>query len=159
MTVSPASPDDVAGIAALLEEMDGFYGATGSEPLDDRLRQISDAIFSQPPAAYVLLARDAGELAGFATYSFLWPAAGLTRSLYLKELYIASACRRRGVGKLLLRALFEVAGQHGCSRVEWTTDTDNTAAQVFYAELGLPVHSSKIFYRAENTGAWVMSAG
>jgi ribosomal protein S18 acetylase RimI-like enzyme len=50
-------------------------------------------------------------------YSFVWPAADLTRSLYLKELHIAAACRRRGVGKLLVRSLAEVASEHGCSRV------------------------------------------
>jgi ribosomal protein S18 acetylase RimI-like enzyme len=47
----------------------------------------------------------------------VWPAADLTRSLYLKELHIAAACRRRGVGKLLIRSLAEVASEHGCSRV------------------------------------------
>ena len=87
-----------------------------------------------------------------AAYSFLWPAAGLTRSLYLKELYIGEGYRRRGAGRLLMQALFEVAGQHGCSRVEWTTDSGNAGAQAFYEMLRLPRHPSKVFYRVEGAG-------
>jgi GNAT superfamily N-acetyltransferase len=77
---------------------------------------------------------------------------GLTRALFLKELYVAQACQRRGVGTLLLRAVFETARRHRCSRVEWTTGRDNRGAQAFYATLGLPVYPSKIFYRVEDTG-------
>ena len=149
--VTPASPGDVLAIAGLLEQMDRFYGAVDAEPLDDRMRQINEALFSSPPAAYALLARDGAHPAGVAAYSFLWPAAGLTRSLYLKELYVGEGYRRRGVGKLLMQALFETADKHGCSRVEWTTDRDNVGAQAFYEMLGLPQHPSKIFYRAADT--------
>jgi GNAT superfamily N-acetyltransferase len=40
-----------------------------------------------------------------ASYSFLWPAAGVTRSLYLKELYVAQDWQRQGIGKLLMDSL------------------------------------------------------
>ena len=153
ITVSPARPDSVHAIAVLLEEMDRFYGSVDSEPLSTRIRQIDDALFSDPPAAYALLARDGGDVVGLATYSFLWPAVGLTRSLYLKELYVTSSSRRRSVGKLLMRALSETAGEYGCSRVEWTTDMDNTDAQAFYQSLGLSALKSKVFYRSEMIAA------
>ena len=78
---------------------------------------------------------------------------GLTRSLYLKELYVADRYRGQGVGRLLMRVLFETASEHGCSRVEWTTDRDNTGAQAFYDMLGVTPQPSKIFYRVEDTGA------
>ena len=153
MTISPASPGDETAVAALLDEMDRFYGAGADEPAAERARQIGDALFASPPAAHVLLAWDGNELAGLAAYSFVWPAAGLTRSMYLKELYVADRYRGHGVGTLLMRALFETAGKHGCSRVEWTTDRDNTGAEAFYDRLGVPAHPSKIFYRVEDTGA------
>jgi GNAT superfamily N-acetyltransferase len=147
ITVNPARPSDIPTLAQLAEEMDRFYGASEIEPADVRARQIYDAIFGDPPTAYVLLAWDNGTLAGFASYSFLWPAVRLTRSLYLKELYVAEAARRNGVGKLLMRHLYDTAIECGCSRVEWQTDRSNTDAQRFYAELGAPVDESKLFYR------------
>ena len=146
-------PDDTLPMAALLEEMDRYYGAAGTEPAADRVRQINEALFASPPFAWALLAWDGAVLAGVAAYSFVWPAVGLTRSLYLKELYVADAYRRRGAGKLLMRALFDEAAKHKCSRVEWTTDTSSAGAQAFYADLGLREEASKIFYRAEDTGS------
>jgi GNAT superfamily N-acetyltransferase len=100
----------------------------------------------------VLLAWAGPQLAGMAAYSYLWPAVGRTRSLYLKELYVGESHRRAGVGKLLMRAVFETAAQHGCSRVEWTTDSGNAGAQAFYETLGLPRHPAKVFYRLEDAG-------
>lgn len=147
-TVVAAGPDDVEELAALLEEMDRFYGATDAEPLDERIRQIEAAIFTADPVAYALLAWEAGQLVGFATYSFLWPAIGLTRSLYLKELYVTEPRRRSGVGTALMRAVFDVAVRKSCSRVEWTADMDNPEAQRFYQALARP-HPSKLFYRLE----------
>jgi ribosomal protein S18 acetylase RimI-like enzyme len=147
--VTEAEPGNIEAIAALAEEMDRFYGATDIEPLSTRTRQIAEAIFTNPPAAYALLAWDDGQLVGFAAYSFLWPAVGLTRSLYLKELYVVQACRGRGIGKLLMENLAEVAAKHACSRVEWTTDEQNRDAQAFYESLGVPKNSSKLFYRLE----------
>lgn len=148
-TVTQAEPADIAAVAAIAEEMDRFYGATEVEPPEIRMRQISEALFHDRPSAYALLAWDNGQLTGFASYSFLWPAIGLTRSLYLKELYVCEEARGQGTGRLLMQHLYEIAAKHGCSRVEWTTDRDNLDAQRFYAHLGVPVNESKLFYRVE----------
>jgi GNAT superfamily N-acetyltransferase len=149
ITVAPARPSDISALAELTEEMDRFYGASEIEPLETRLKQINNAIFSRTPYAYALLAWDNQTLVGFASYSFLWPAVGLTRSLYLKELYVADASRRKGVARLLMRHLHDIAIKCDCSRVEWMTDKDNANAQRFYADLGAPVDESKLFYRIE----------
>lgn len=147
--VTPAEPAHVAAIAALAEEMDRFYGATDVEPLNLRVQQINDALFSSRPVAYALLTWEGDRLVGLASYSYLWPAAGLTRSLYLKELYVVETARHTGVGKLLMRSLYEIAVKHDCSRVEWTSDQDNPEAQAFYESLGVLKNSSKLFYRIE----------
>jgi GNAT superfamily N-acetyltransferase len=147
IVIAPAGPGHVPAIAGWYEEMAYFYGATEVEPLADRVRQITTALFGDLPAGALLLAWDGEELAGAAAYSFLWPAVGMRRSLYLKELYVVAAHRRQGVGKLLMARLFEVAAEHECGRVEWTTDDTNAQAQRFYAELGVPVLASKLFYR------------
>ncbi len=41
----------------------------------------------------------------------------------------------------------EAAAEAGCSRLEWTGDTDNPTALAFYEKLGVPVHQGKVFYR------------
>src|ERR1700761_8363960 len=128
-------------------ELAVFAGGTPEGTPGERAEQVDAALFGDPPAARALLAWDGSELAGLASWSFLWPAAGLTRSLYLKELYVGQAYRRAGVGKLLMEELYRIAADHGCSRVEWTTDMGNSGAQRFYESLGAAPLTSKIFYR------------
>jgi ribosomal protein S18 acetylase RimI-like enzyme len=147
--VRPATPDDIDALAAITEEMDRFYGVTHFESPDIRRAQIEQALFTDPPPARALVAIDGAMVTGFATYSFIWPAIGLTRSLYLKELYVATEHRRSGVGRTLMTSLIAMANDHGCTRVEWTTDSSNMAAQAFYTSLGLKQEPSKLFYRLE----------
>jgi GNAT superfamily N-acetyltransferase len=145
--LADAVPGDEAAIASLCAELDSFYGDAPQGTLPERAAQVRAVLFVEPPLARSLLAWDGLELAGFASYSFLWPAAGLTASLYLKELYVASAYRRDGIGTLLMSGLYRIAADRGCSRVEWTTDTSNSGAQGFYEALGAKPVVSKIFYR------------
>lgn len=148
-SVSPAEPADIPAIAALLEEMDRFYGTTDFAPIEDRMAEIKANVFDSTAGIHVLLARNDDEVAALASYSFLWPAVGLTRSLYLKELYVSKAHRRQGIGKLLMNTLTAIATENGCSRLEWTTDQDNTVAQRFYAQLGFEPLTTKAFYRLD----------
>ncbi len=149
IVVRPATPDDVDHLLTLAEEMDRFYGATEIDPLELRRQQVHDALFSDLLAAHSLLAFDGEAAVGFIAYSFLWPAVGLTRSLYLKELFVSQAQRRRGTGRALMESLFEVARKHECSRVEWTTDGDNPSAQAFYKTFDVEPKSGKLLYRLE----------
>jgi GNAT superfamily N-acetyltransferase len=146
--VADAVPGDEVAIAALCAELDEFYGDIPEGTPHERASLTRDILFGSPPLAYALVAWDGEAPAGFAAYSFLWPAAGLTASLYLKELYVLEAYRRTGVGQMLMDGLYEIARRRGLSRVEWTTDTSNPGAQAFYEARGVKPLTSKIFYRA-----------
>jgi ribosomal protein S18 acetylase RimI-like enzyme len=150
ITLAPATEADVDAIVDLAAEMDKFYGDVRPDTPLRRAAEVTTALFGSPPLAYALLAWDESRtLAGFAAYSFLWPAAGLSASLYLKELYVAVSARRLGVGTMLMRGLYRIAAERGCSRVEWTTDRGNEQAQAFYAALEAKSNTSKVFYRVE----------
>ncbi len=150
--IRPAEQRDVEALAVLMEDLDRFYGATDVEPSDQRVRQISGSLFAEPVAAYVLLVWEDEQLVGMAAYSFLWPAAGVTCSLYLKELYVIEAFRRKGIGALLMQRLCQVAVEYKCSRLEWTAGQGNTLAEAFYEQLGISKNQEKIFYRLEGDG-------
>ena len=144
--VVPAAKHHVEALAELMAEMDHFYGDTAG-PSNARINQITDVLFGDPPAAYALLAVHNDRLVGMAAYSFLWPAAGVSLSLYLKELYVAESHRRTGVGRLLMQSIFQVARERECGRVEWATDDANSDAQKFYDLLGYSRQQGKVFYR------------
>jgi GNAT superfamily N-acetyltransferase len=153
VNISSAQASDLGALAELLEDMDRFYGVTECPPLDERVAEIGALLFSDRPAPYVLLARDGAQAVGLASYSFLWPAAGLTQSLFLKELYVREAHRGHGVGRLLMQRVFEIAAETDCSRVEWMTEQTNADAQAFYARLGHEANTEKVFYRVEGIQA------
>jgi GNAT superfamily N-acetyltransferase len=152
ITLADATPDDADAIAALWAELTEFYGGAPHGTADERAAQVRAVLAADPPLARLLLAREGPRLAGFASYAYLWPASGLTTSLYLKELYVSAEYRRSGTGKLLMQGLYRIAAERGCSRVEWTTDTNNPDAQAFYEALGAKPLTTKIFYRDENLG-------
>jgi GNAT superfamily N-acetyltransferase len=147
ITVAEAKPGDEERIADLLGELDLFYGDAPHGTGDERAARVRAMLFGDPPAARALLAWDGPALAGLASWTLLWPATGLATSLYLKDLYVADDYRRSGVGRLLMDELRQIAAARGCSRMEWTTDTDNKTAMAFYAELGARPLASKVFYR------------
>jgi ribosomal protein S18 acetylase RimI-like enzyme len=147
IAVVKAQPADARAIADLMEELDRFYGGTDFEPTGERTTQVEAMLFGDHPVAEVILAKDGVRMVGFAAYSFLWPAVGLTKSLYLKELYVSEADRRSGIGKLLMDQLMSIAANTGCSRVEWTADADNSLALGFYRGLGYPENEGKVLFR------------
>ncbi|MFI2374136.1 cyclophane-containing RiPP N-acetyltransferase HaaN [Streptomyces sp. NPDC018964] len=151
VTIRPADKRDVEALAELIEEIERFYGSTGIQPLEERRTQVEEALFGSPPLASALVVEDAaGELAGLAAYSFLWPAAGSSHSLFLKELYVRDTLRRQGVGSRLMNELRALAAARpGCSRVEWMTDRDNPHARAFYRTLGFTEFDGKIVYRVD----------
>nr|WSZ96557.1 GNAT family N-acetyltransferase [Streptomyces sp. NBC_00857] len=151
VTIRPADRRDIVAVAELIEEIERFYGSTEIQPFDERRSQVEEALFGSPPLASALLVEDgAGDLVGLAAYSFLWPAAGSSHSLFLKELYVRGTLRRQGVGARLMAELRAVAAaRSGCSRVEWMTDRDNPNARAFYKSLGFAEFDGKIVYRVD----------
>lgn len=97
VTIGPAHADDCPPIADLLDELDAHYGATEPEPRAQRLAEIRAALFDQPTGVQTLLAHDGDHLVGMAGFSFLWPAAGASRSIFIKELYVRETHRSQGV--------------------------------------------------------------
>ncbi|CAM5656314.1 N-acetyltransferase [Streptomyces avidinii] len=146
MRIEQATERDVDVISVILGEIAAYYGG---KPTPGDPDQIRSALFGDRPAASVLLARDdeSGDALGFASYTYMWPASGAGTSLFLKELYVRDSARRRGVAGALMAALKAAAVEAGCSRVEWTADTDNPPALEFYKALGAVPRDGKVFYR------------
>jgi GNAT superfamily N-acetyltransferase len=145
MRIDRATARDTIVIAILIGEIEAQYGGD-SIRADEQ--QVRSALFTDRPAATVLLARnEIGAVVGMASYSRLWPATGATAGLYLNELYVRPKARRQGVARALLTRLRDIAAETGCTRLEWTADTDNPAALALYKAFGAEPHRGKLFYR------------
>jgi GNAT superfamily N-acetyltransferase len=122
---------DAQALASTMKEMVSFYG----KPLAVA-GSLSEDIIRQSKAIFIAVALSDDRLAGFATFGFLYPVAGLRSFAYLQQIYVASEFRRLGVAQKLMAFVARTCLDHGCTWMEWTTGQDNTAAQTFYEGLG-----------------------
>ncbi len=61
------------------------------------------------------------------------------KGLYLEDVYVKPAHRRRGIGRALLIHLARIAVERGCGRFEWSVLDWNAPAIAFYEGLGATV--------------------
>ncbi len=105
------------------------------EVTDDSLR---NALFGPRPAASALLARAAGEPAGYAVFFRTFSTFVGRPGIFLDDLYVRPPFRERGIGRALLRRVAQ-AGLESGGRFEWITLRWNQKAFRFYRELGAKV--------------------
>jgi ribosomal protein S18 acetylase RimI-like enzyme len=92
--------------------------------------------FLADPTHHLLIAYDAGgRPVGFVSgVEVTHPDKGTEMFLY--ELAVDDAVRRRGVGRTLVEALAARAREHGCYGMWVLADDDNAAARATYASAG-----------------------
>jgi len=103
---------------------------------DDRLRA---QLFGPRPAAEALLAFVGDEPVAFAVFFQNFSTFLGRPGLYLEDLFVRPAHRRRGYARALLLHLAREANRRGCGRFEWTVLDWNAPAIAFYQGLGAQI--------------------
>jgi [ribosomal protein S18]-alanine N-acetyltransferase len=131
MRIERLSTGDDAAVAAL---DDLFDGPTRPE---------ATARFLREPGHHLLVAYDDDLPVGFVTgVETTHPDKGTEMFLY--ELSVDEAHRRRGIGRALVDRLAELARTAGCYGMWVLTDTDNRAALATYAAAGADEESEHV---------------
>lgn len=87
-------------------------------------------------------ARPVGFVLFFHNYSTFLGKPGL----YIEDLYVDDAYRRRGYGRALLEYVARLAKKRRCGRLEWSVLDWNQTAIAFYKKLGaLPMSDWTVF--------------
>jgi GNAT superfamily N-acetyltransferase len=137
---------DIPGLAMLFSEMQRHY----RRPVTDQQAVEAATLACQPvratfdPRVLIALADDA--VIGSIVLNVTFPAFELTRSLYIRDLYVAGSARRSGVGQRLVRAAAQLTYSQGFSALDWTTETGNAAARQMYESCGARV-LGRTYYR------------
>lgn len=95
----------------------------------------------------IVLAFDGVVAVALATFSVMYPSPNRKAQLFMKELYVDAGHRGSGHGRAVMKFLARYALDHGCSRVDWTSDTTNLGAVNFYEAIGAHPVEEKIYYR------------
>jgi GNAT superfamily N-acetyltransferase len=136
ITIRAAQPADVPVLLQLIRELAEYERLAHQVVATES--DLSESLFAAQPAAhaYAVLAELDGKPAGFAIYFFNFSTFLSRPGLYLEDLFVRPALRRRGVGKALFRHLAQIAVERRCGRFEWSVLDWNQPAIAFYRSLG-----------------------
>jgi GNAT superfamily N-acetyltransferase len=134
LNVRSAQADDVPVIFELIGELADYerLRAQMVGTIDDLRRHL----FGEPRFAHSLIAEWDQVPAGFALYFFNYSTFLCRPGLYLEDLFVRPAYRRRAIGRALLSALERQARELNCGRLEWAVLNWNQSAINFYHRFG-----------------------
>lgn len=145
--ISPATPQDTKLIHALIlelaryERLEHEVSATESDT--------HELLFGARPYAEAVVARYQGEAVGFALFFHHVSTFAGKPGLYLEDLYVREAYRRRGIGTAVLRYLARLAIARGWRRMEWTALDWNQPALNLYELMGAQARQDWVILRLE----------
>lgn len=143
-TIRHAMPEDVPLILRFIRGL-AEYERLAHEVVatEDGLRA---SLFGPAPQAEVIIAEQEGVPAGFALFFHNYSTFLGRRGLYLEDLFVLPEHRGRGIGRLLLSHLAEIAVARRCRRLEWAVLRWNESAIGFYRQLGaVPLDDWSVF--------------
>jgi GNAT superfamily N-acetyltransferase len=94
------------------------------------------SLFGPNRVASAVIAYRGEEPAGYALYFFTFSTFLGKPGLFLEDLYVTPAQRRRGIGRALLVHLAQIAVDRGCGRMEWVVLDWNELALRSYRAIG-----------------------
>ena len=131
--ITLATEDDLPLIISFIEAL-AEYEKLRDECIatEERLRA---TLFTDQPAAEVLIAWLDDKPAGFALFFHTYSTFLAQRGVFLEDLFVSPEARGAGVGRALLAALARIAVDRECGRMEWSVLDWNELAIGFYRRL------------------------
>jgi GNAT superfamily N-acetyltransferase len=146
--IRPAAETDVPLLLALIGELASYERL--AEQVVAREGDLRHALFGPRPAAEALIAEVDAEIdpkpAGFALFFQNFSTFLGVPGLYLEDLFVRPAFRRRGVGRALFVHLARLAEERRYGRFEWSVLDWNEPAIAFYRSMGaVPLSDWTVF--------------
>lgn len=137
LQIRPAEVRDVPEIAALIREL-ALYEKEPQAAIATEADLLRHG-FGPEPYFRCLMAETQGRVAGFALYFFQYSTWEGRPALYLEDLFVREAFRKRGIGSALFERLAQVAVERNCTRFQWECLDWNQPALDFYETVGAQV--------------------
>lgn len=156
-TIRAARPGDETEIVAMVRELAEFEHALDQCTVTET--QMRTALFGPNPVADAFLVEVDGAVAAMAVWfvSFsTWDGVG---GVYLEDLYVRPAFRRRGLARMLLSRLARVCVERGYTRLGWAVLNWNTDAITLYDGVGGVPQSEWTTYRVSGDALTGLAAG
>jgi GNAT superfamily N-acetyltransferase len=134
MLIRPATIEDIAGIASLVQRYWEYESVEGFDR--PRIETALGALLAEPDRGACWVAETEGRLCGYLLAAFMFSLEHGGSMAEIDELFVSWEMRSLGVGALLLaRAEGELA-QRGLVRLQLQVGVANERARNFYARHG-----------------------
>jgi len=132
--IRPAKEADISAILALIRELAEYEKLTHAcVATEERLRE---HLFGTNPAAESMVAEQEGKVVGYALWFRTFSTFLARPGIFLEDVYVQPAHRKKGIGKAFLKRLATLAVERGYGRVEWIVLDWNEPSIGFYKSLG-----------------------
>lgn len=129
-----ARPGDEVEITAMIRELAEFERASDECTVTEK--QMHAALFGGRPVAYAHMVEVDGQIAATAVWFLNFSTWDGVAGIYLEDLYVRPAFRRRGLARKLLSALAGECVEQGYSRLTWAVLNWNVNAIALYDAVG-----------------------
>lgn len=135
INIRKATEDDMQQVLGLIRELAVYEKAPEEVQVSEEMLKRDG--FSDRPLFHIYLAEDnAGNLLGMAFY-YIGYSTWKGKMLYLDDLVVKKEYRRKGIGRMLLDKLMEVACEEDIKQLRWHVLDWNEPAISFYEKLGV----------------------
>jgi GNAT superfamily N-acetyltransferase len=152
-----AQPGDEADITAMIYELAEFERAAADCTVTET--QIHAALFGDQPPAYAFVAEVDGQIAATAVWFLNFSTWDGVAGIYLEDLYVRPAYRRRGLARKLLSALSVECVKHGYTRLSWAVLNWNVDAIALYDGVGGKPQNEWTTYRVSEPELSALAQG
>ncbi len=136
--IRPVQPGDIDAVLGLVHELAAYEREP--DAVEMTAEQLHAALFAPDAKLFGHVAVDGAGAGGPVIATALWfcnfSTWRGTHGLYLEDLFVQPAHRRRGIGQALLQTLAAVCVERGYQRFEWSVLDWNTPSIEFYRSLG-----------------------
>jgi GNAT superfamily N-acetyltransferase len=137
LSIRQARREDAALVLALVRELAEYEKLSHLVAATEEL--IAEELFGPKSHTEALLGYSGTEPVAFAVYFHNFSTFLGRKGLYLEDLYVRQAFRRRGFGRAMLLEVARIAAERNCGRLEWSVLDWNEPAIFFYEQLGATI--------------------
>ena len=134
LTIRSARPGEAPLVLAFVRELAEYEKLSHEVAATEA--DIDAALFGDNPRVFCDIAEWDGAPAGFAVWFLNFSTFSGRHGLYLEDLFVRPALRRKGIGKALMIHLANRCAENGWGHFQWSVLDWNTPSIEFYKSLG-----------------------
>ena len=143
--IRPASEADVPVIYSFIKKLAAYEKLTHEVVATEML--LRETLFGSLRTAEVAIGYCEEKPVGFVLFFHNYSTFLGRPGLYIEDLFVDEAYRRRGLGRALLLYVAQLANARRCGRLEWAVLDWNKPAINFYKKLGAVAMNEWTIYR------------